>query len=127
MWIVCSAVKLHEISSFVCVCVCVCVEGVGGGGKNKIKSKCPAATVIRTLRAKLFWDSKKSIHWNGLKALKFKKKKVISCNGDLTFTTLWANSADDKLVICFLFSENMKYQILFSGKNKKKTFQNVIC
>ena len=44
------------------------------------------------------------------------------------FTTLWANSADDKLVMFFLFApENrfwdfmqivsMKFQNLFSGKN----------
>ena len=59
----------------------------------------------------------------------------------LIFTTLWANSADNKLMVFFLlFPENkiwqilqiisietilicMKYQILFSGKNKK----NVVC
>ena len=38
----------------------------------------------------------------------------------LTFTTLWANSEDDKLItfifFLFFFPENM---ILFSGKNKK--------
>ena len=53
----------------------------------------------------------------------------------LTFTTLWANSADDKLVIFFLFCQKtgfyiscklspmeticIKCLILFSGKNKK--------
>ena len=53
----------------------------------------------------------------------------------LTITTLWANSADDKLMIFFLFfPENMiqhfmqivpicmKCQSLFSGENKKKIF-----
>ena len=46
----------------------------------------------------------------------------------LTFT-LWANSADNKFMIIFLFSpENwifIKYQVLSSGKNKKKIFQDV--
>ena len=61
----------------------------------------------------------------------------------LTFTTLWVNSADDKLVIFFLiFSQKkgfdiscklssveticMKCQILFSGKIRK-IFQNAVC
>ena len=59
----------------------------------------------------------------------------------LTFTTLWANSSDSKLIIFFLFfSENrlwhflqivspeticMKCWGLFYGKNKKTIFQNV--
>ena len=48
-----------------------------------------------------------------------------------TFTTLLANSADDKLMVFFLFFSRknylifhascMKCQILFSGKNKKNT------
>ena len=37
----------------------------------------------------------------------------------LTLTTLWANSADDKLVIFPLRTICMKRQNLFSGKNKK--------
>ena len=70
----------------------------------------------------------------------------------LTITTLWVDSADDKLMIFFLFFlenriwhfmqivsvENriwhfmqeticMKYQSLFSRKNKKKIFENVVC
>ena len=56
----------------------------------------------------------------------------------LTLTTLWANSADDKLKISFLFfPENrispmeticLKCLILFSGKNKKKKKNfNVSC
>ena len=57
----------------------------------------------------------------------------------LTITTLWANSADDKLIFFFLsfFSENrhwhfmqmvicIKCQHQFSGKNKKKN-KNVVC
>ena len=60
-------------------------------------------------------------------------KKVELCS-HLTFTTLWANSADDKLILFLIFSGNrfdiscklsameticMKGQSLFSGKNKK--------
>ena len=51
----------------------------------------------------------------------------------LTFTTLWANSTNDKLMIFFLFfPENrngyfmqiaMKYQILFSEENKETYFK----
>ena len=48
----------------------------------------------------------------------------------LTFTTLWAFSADDKLMIFFLFFSKKqdltfyaKCHILFSGKNKKKYFK----
>ena len=61
----------------------------------------------------------------------------------LTFTTLWANWVEDKLVIVFRsFSQKAGYdiscelslleklctdcQILLSGKNKKKTFQDVV-
>ena len=61
------------------------------------------------------------------------------CNVLLTFTTLWANSADDKLIISLFRQENriwhsmqivsngmeticMKCQNLFSGKNKKTYF-----
>ena len=54
----------------------------------------------------------------------------------LTFTSLWANSADDKLVIFYkktgldtscklspLETICMKYQILFSGKKIRKYFK----
>ena len=47
----------------------------------------------------------------------------------LTLTTLWADSADDKLRICFLFFlENWIWNchIQFSRKNKKK-IQNAVC
>ena len=63
--------------------------------------------------------------------------------GRLTFTALWANSADDKLMIFFLFftikqvltfvcklspmeTICMKCQTLFSGKIRK-IFQTVVC
>ena len=51
----------------------------------------------------------------------------------LTFTTLWANSENDKLVILFFyyfprkqdltFHASMKCQILFPGENMKKYFK----
>ena len=56
----------------------------------------------------------------------------------IIFTTVWTNSAEDKLMIIFLFYPQnrlwyfmqtvsltvcMKCQILFSGKNKKKYFK----
>ena len=50
---------------------------------------------------------------------------TLGLNG-LTSTTLWANSADDKLTIFFLFLQDIRIlnfmiicQILLSGKNKK--------
>ena len=55
----------------------------------------------------------------------------------LTFTTLWTNSADDKLTIfCLFFPENRIWFFLgklsmhemsnqFSGKNKKKYFSRL--
>ena len=60
----------------------------------------------------------------------------IVLNGTLTFTTLWTNSADDKVMIFFFFLRRkqdltfhanclqicMKCQNLNSGKNKKKYF-----
>ena len=61
---------------------------------------------------------------------------------DNTFANLWENSADDTLVIFFLFSpENiiwnamqivsteticMKFQIMFPGTNRK-LFESVVC
>ena len=53
---------------------------------------------------------------SGLKPCFLGEKVKISANiSNVTFTTLWANSADGKLMICFLlFPENR-----FSGKNQK--------
>ena len=76
----------------------------------------------------------------------FKRYRMFSAtilNGALTFATLWFNSADDKLMIVFLFFSKKigfdiscklspqetickKYQNLLSGKNKKYIF-NVVC
>ena len=76
--------------------------------------------------------------YNGLE-VEWSKRPVDIGNLLLTFTILWANSADDKSMMFFLFfSENrvwhfiklsqmeticMKCQNLFSGKNKKKYFK----
>ena len=52
---------------------------------------------------------------------------VMRNNSKWTFITLWAKSADEKLMICFLFFQSpqeaicLKCQSLFSGKNKKNT------
>ena len=54
-----------------------------------------------------------------LLSLGFRHFKV---NGEITLATLWAYSADDKLIISYKLSLMetvcMKCQILFSGKNK---------
>ena len=74
-----------------------------------------------------------------------KETNIVCCNllGALTFTTLYANSADDKLMIFFLISPGNRIwhfiQIVsigdnlhemsnpvFLDKNKKKIFQNVV-
>ena len=70
--------------------------------------------------------------WNVIPC--FLKNVLKCCQGIfkfsiLIFTTLNANSADDKLMIYFLFFpenriwQDLKCQILFSGKNKKKYFK----
>ena len=92
---------------FVCVCVCVCVWG-GGGGGGAGAGRCNIN----------FWIIGKYVYWL------------------LTFTALWANSADDKFVIFFqkvgldiscklsqMETFCMKCQILFSGKNKRTNFK----
>ena len=39
--------------------------------------------------------------------------------GQLTFTTLWANSADNNIFLIFPGKQDLTFQILFSKKNKK--------
>ena len=91
--------------------ICIVLEGIGYP-KQMIQMKC---------KAMFSWKNT------------IKYCQIVKCC--LTFTTLLANSADDKLVIFFLlFPENrfwhfmqivsseticMKYQKLFSWKNKK--------
>ena len=72
---------------------------------------------------------------------KKKKERMSSAkilSGTLTYSTLWANSADDKLIISSDFSQetgfdiscklsHMKCQNLFSGKKVRKIFQYVVC
>ena len=46
----------------------------------------------------------------------------------LTITTLWANSADDRLMVFSYFSQKIDFDIskcqsLFSGRNMKKYFK----
>ena len=44
----------------------------------------------------------------------------------LTLTMIWANIADDKLMI--FYTNSMEWQIFFfSGKNKKQISKNVVC
>ena len=74
----------------------------------------------------------------GTQGFKSEKNIVFAVYSPLTFTTFWANSADNKLTIFFLvfpetealmFRANsvcMKCQSLFSGKIRK-VFRNVVC
>ena len=73
------------------------------------------------------WRDMKNI----LILLRFKKKKnkiKALFQSYVNFITPWANSADNKLMIHLLFVPgSMKCQILFSRKNKRLLFQNVVC
>ena len=67
---------------------------------------------------------------NILILLRFKKKskKKALFQSYVNFITPLANSADNKLMINLLFVPgSMKCQILFSRKNKRLLFQNVVC
>ena len=96
----------------------------------------------------MFYSLQTSYRINaGVHVCKETKNKLIGTSNAaspmLTFTTLWAFSADDKLMIYFLFFPENRIrhfmQIVSSGdnlhemsypvseKNKKKIFQNAVC